>query len=122
MGAGKLKIRIEQGATFYRSITWSTDGVPIDLTDATARAQARLNANDANPLINFTCAIAYPLTGVIEMSLTATETESIDCASVPRGGVLSLLWDMEVEFDDGRVYRILQGTCEVSPEITKETP
>lgn len=122
MSAGKLKLKMEQGATFERLLTITNDdGTAFDLTGCEARAQARALPSSAEATFDFDVTIYTPETlGQITIGLSATDTESIDCSAVKYPGVLSLVWDMEIEVTlTGVVTRILQGVVEVSPEVTR---
>lgn len=54
MAAAKLKLVIEQGATFRKTLTWKagTPSVPVDLTGCTARMHIRAVITDAVPLLS----------------------------------------------------------------------
>lgn len=101
--------RIEQGSTFSMTITITDEnGAVYALTGATAAAILRETyASSAHT--DFTCSVAES-TGVITVSLTAAETAAIT--------ITSGVWDIELT-EGTTVTRLLQGTVEISPEVTK---
>lgn len=123
MAAGVCNLLIQQGETFSRIITLTDNQVvpvAIDLTGYTARAQMRTAANAADIVESFTCTISAPTTGVIVISLTATETSAIPTVGkTAYDKVSKYVWDMEIESAGGIVTRILNGAVEVSPEVTR---
>lgn len=121
MSAAIHDIVIEQGATFTRQITMKqSNGDPMDLTGYTGRAMIRKRYSSATPTAEFTVTIADdPLTGVIILSLSATDTAAIPAGESVDSSESQYVWDFELEAPNGNVDRILQGTCQISPEATK---
>jgi hypothetical protein len=101
--------RIEQGATFTLTVTVTTStGAVYPLTAMTAAAILReTKATTAHT--DFTVAVAES-TGVITVSLTATETAAIT--------ITSGYWDLELT-SGATVTLLLEGTVEISQEVTK---
>ena len=114
-----LPITIYQGATFKHSFQWkygetAETAQPVDLTGATARAQIRKQYSSSTPYVSFTSAdgeITLDAQGNIEVSVGPEKT-----ALAPAGGAV---WDLEIEWLDGDVCRLLQGKVTVSPEVTR---
>ena len=101
--------RIEQGSTFSFTITVTDSvGAVYALTGATAAARLR-ETFASSTSSSFTCAVAE-LTGIITVSMTAAETAAIT--------ITSGVWDIELT-EGSTVTRLLQGTVEISPEVTK---
>ena len=101
--------RIEQGSTFSFTITVTDSvGAVYPLTGATAAAILG-ETYSATAQTDFTCEVAES-TGVITVSLTAAETAAIT--------ITSGVWDIELT-EGTTVTRLLQGTVEISPEVTK---
>jgi hypothetical protein len=111
MAAGAYDLYIEQGATFRRTLTVKAAGVAVPLTGYTARAQIRAKAADAAVLHEITCTIPTPANGQIVMLITDEDT----AAFTWKTGV----WDLELETPTGDVTRLLKGSVEVDPEVTR---
>jgi hypothetical protein len=118
MAAGKLKLLIEQGATFRKTLTWKAGvpAVPVNLTSCTARMQFRSEIASATPLITLTTEnggiVLGGALGTIELIITATATAAITWTT----GV----YDLEVAFASGDVRRLVYGPVTVSPEVTRD--
>ena len=118
MAAGKLKLLIEQGATFRKTLTWKagTPAVPVDLTGCTARMQFRAEIAATTPLITLTTenggiTLGGAL-GTIELVITATATAAITWTTA--------VYDLEVVFASGDVWRLVYGPVTVSLEVTRD--
>ena len=118
MAAFKLNLKIDQGATFSKLVTWrtgSTTGTPVDLTGCTARMQARAKITDQSVLLDLTTAnggiVLGGTSGTVEIKLTDGQTAAISWAGA--------VYDLEVVFSNGDVRRLLQGSISVSPEVTR---
>lgn len=118
MPAIKKKLLIEQGATFKWSFRLlQPDRVtPVDLVGCVARMQVRtehasptvlLDANTSNGRVT----IGVPAAGWIVVTISAADTSSIAW----EGGV----YNFEVQFADGTVWRTHEGAISVSPEVTR---
>lgn len=107
---------IEQGATFDRTITYTDEnGDVVDLTGYIARMQIRKNLKDSDFLIELTVAnsriIITALTGTIRLLIDAADTADLDFSDA--------VYDLEIEGSDGTVTRLLQGSVELSKEVTR---
>jgi hypothetical protein len=73
---------IEQGSTFHKTVTYLAANVPVDLTGYTATLVARHSPSsavkDLDLSIGSGISIPAPLTGVIEIDLTAAQTAVLD--------------------------------------------
>jgi hypothetical protein len=108
-----LNLIVYQGATFDHSLTWTVNTVPVDLTDYSARMQARSSYADAATVIDLTDAdgITLGAAGAITITIPADDT-----ALMPAG---SYRYDLELEDKDGVVTRLLMGRVNVSAEVTR---
>nr|WP_279088472.1 hypothetical protein [Comamonas thiooxydans] len=120
MPAHKVKLEIDQGATFDKTFTWKTGtkatAVPVDLTGCKARAQIREELQSEPVLLELTTenqriVLGGP-TGEIRFLVNATDTAALDWYT----GV----YDLEIEFPDGKVVRRMAGSVVVSPEVTRD--
>ena len=122
MTAAKRNLYIEQGATFNLSFVWNEGtseavGAPVDLTGCKARMQIRQKQGsptivDASTEGTDPAIVLGGATGAVAVTLT---DEATDLLTVKSG-----LYDLEIEFPDGTVYRLLEGGVTVSPNITQD--
>ena len=116
MAAAQYDFFVEQGATFQKIITWKdADDNPINLTSFTARMQFRrakrsddvlYSANTENGMITLGGAA-----GTITIDIPAEETEAF--------GFRRAVYDLEVESAGGIVTRLIEGSVELSREVTR---
>lgn len=118
MTASILPIEIEQGATFIKHLTWQlgVPSVPVDLTGCTARMQVRERAESLLALLTLTTEnggiTLGGATGTISIRADAAKTQQV----VKRAGV----YDLEVEFPDGTVRRLIGGPVVISPGVSRD--
>ena len=105
---------VEQGATFAKSFTWKEGGVAKDLTGYTARMKARPSITSDTVLIDASTANGKitidPLVGVIEVTVSATETAAMTFTTA--------VYDLEL-VSGAVVTRLVQGTLTLSREVTR---
>lgn len=117
MAAAKLKLLIEQGATFEKVISWKagTPALPVNLTGCTARTHVRNEIADETTLLVLTTEnggiTLGGVLGTITLALSATATAALTWTT----GV----YDLEIVYADGKIRRLLAGTVNVSPEVTR---
>src|SRR3990172_3895211 len=118
MAVSKLKLRIEQGATFRKHLTWKTGdpALPVDLTGCSARMQVRGELTDVLPLIELTTEnggiTLGGVAGTIELYISAVGTAALTWES----GV----YDLEIIMSNGDIVRLVGGGVVVSPEVTRD--
>jgi len=115
MRAGNYDIYIEQGATFRLSFVWKdSNGSPIDLRGCTARMQLRYIYPE-ELILTLTSAdgdIAIGgVNGTVEMELTPDRTVPLE-KNTGR-------YDLEIEYGEGEVVRLLEGRWYLSREVTR---
>lgn len=114
MSAGTYHIKIEQGATFALTLTYTdANNAAINLTGYSARMQLRKNINDDTAIVSLTDGAGITLggaTGTIEISIDANATAGLTATE----GV----YDLEL-VSAGVVTRLLNGTYTVSREVTR---
>lgn len=117
MAAFKVPLKIDQGATFRKSVTWKagTPATPVDLTGCTARMHVRSDIKSPTVLLNLTTANGGislgGIAGTIALYLTDDQTTAIAWTSA--------VYDLEIEFASGDVRRLMYGAVTVSPEVTR---
>lgn len=117
MAAFKVPLKIDQGATFRKSVTWKagTPVTPVDLTGCIARMHVRSEVKSPIVLLDLTTVnggiTLGGAAGTVEIYLSDEQTTAITWTT----GV----YDLEVEFSNGEVRRLLYGSVTVSPEVTR---
>ena len=117
MPAAKLKLSIDQGATFTKTVTWKTGkpSAPVDLTDCSARMQVRENIDSEDVLLSLSTTDGRitlgGAAGTVALRVDADDTADITW----KAGV----YDLEIQFADGTVRRLFAGSVSVSPEVTR---
>lgn len=117
MAAAKYTLKIEQGATFEKTLNWKNpDGTPVDLTGCTARMHVRTKIGAPDKLLDLTTAnggiVLGGTAGTVQIVLTAAQTEALTWTTA--------VYDLEVEFSNGFVRRLIQGGVSVSPGVTRD--
>ena len=112
MPAAYSNLLMEQGTTFNTTITLDDIyGNVYDLTNTTASSQMRKSYYSSNATATFSTAV-YPATGVIELSLTSTQTANISPGRYVFDTVIT-------NTTANTVTRVLEGIVDVSPRVTR---
>lgn len=117
MTPGKLALTMYQGATFKRVIRLAdSTPEPIDLTGATVRMHVRATISDTATLIELTEAngratVTDAENGEVTLLISATDTAALSFGKA--------VYDLEIEYSDGTVDRVLAGTVTLSKEVTR---
>ena len=116
MAYTKSNLLIDQGSTFSTTITgYDVGGNLLNLTGYSAAGKIKYNYSTGTSLVDFTATVqsgvagAAYASGLVDISLTATETAALI--------VGDLRYDVEVT-SGANVTRIQEGLVRVSPEIT----
>ena len=116
MSAGKLNITIEQGATFNRDFTYTDQyGTAIDITGAIVRMKIKENFEDSNAILSATTGDDGRVTltnaskGKFNLNISASDTANLNFDNA--------YYQIEIEYTDGQVDRILEGRARLSKEI-----
>lgn len=117
MAAFKLSLKIDQGATFTKTVTWKTGkpAAPVDLTGATARMQVRERLDAPLVLVE----LNTENNGIVLGGADGTVSMRIEASATAGYAWRSGIYDLEVQFADGTVRRLLAGGVAVSPEVTR---
>lgn len=97
-------------------LAWKIDGDAVDLTDFSARMQARVRPDSTSTLLSLTSSPGGGLTlggvaGTIEIDLEEEETRQL------APGVY--VYDLEVIDGSGAVTRLVEGVLTVTAEVTR---
>lgn len=117
--AGKKDLKIYQGATFRFSFTLTqyNNGTetPVDLSECVPRMQIRPSHNSETLHLdleeNGFITISDPVNGEVAVDIPATSTQELYFSSA--------VYDIELEFPDGYVMRMVEGRVTLSPEVTR---
>jgi hypothetical protein len=103
---------IDQGTTFSSAVTVrGNDGNPLDLTDYTASAKMALGYASTRTRTTITTTFdADRTTGVITLSLTATQTAALDAPA-------RYVYDLDITASDSTVTKIIEGLITVKPNV-----
>jgi hypothetical protein len=112
---GLLNLTFSQGATWKLAMTYTdSDGAPINLTNYTARMQARASYDSGTAILSLTNGAGITLggtAGTIGLLVAATATAAI--------GAAQYVYDLEIVSASSEVTRVVQGTLLVTPEVTR---
>jgi hypothetical protein len=103
---GTLPLRLYRGDSYAWQVRlWSDDAytVPVDL--AGAMAAASIAATDG--VMDIVCTVTLP--NVIDLNLAASEWNGVTNPT---------RWDLQLTWDDGRVYTLLAGGVTVQDDVT----
>lgn len=115
-----------QGSTFRRTIRWSSESGPVDLTGYDIRMYIRHNYDSTIPTeelgIGSGITIDDPTQGAFTIELTANQTESMIVNLLnPSQKVLPFelyVYDLEYEKPDGFVDKLMFGSITLYKEVT----
>jgi hypothetical protein len=115
MTAGIYNATIDQGATWSVTVTYKdSTGAPINLTGYTAALQVRQQYSSVDADLTLTSPsngiVITPLTGVVVVTMTATQT-----AALAEG---YYVYDLELTSGTYK-DRLIQGQLTVAPEVTR---
>lgn len=122
MAAGVYTLEIEQGVTKSFRITYKDAlDAAIDLTGYAGRGSIKLKAGDSAPLASFQVAITDPTNGIIDVTLPAAAlSRNANIKGKSYSEKTAAVYDIEVYTpDDADVIRLLNGVCNISPEVTR---
>lgn len=120
MKPANLDLEIFQGATFKKQFQYKTGSTPstvvVDLTGCKIRMHIREKLSSVEPFVELTTDngkinIIDPEEGIFLITLSASDTANINES---RG-----VYDLEIEFTNGEVFRILYGEVSINKEITR---
>lgn len=109
--AAIANLTIDQGATFSSDVTVKdANGNPFNLTGYTAAAKMAKGYASTRTRTAMTTTIAADATsGVVTLSLTATQTAALDAERY--------VYDLEITSGD-TVTRVIEGLISVRPQVT----
>jgi len=112
MAAARYDIPINQGSDYAFSFVVKEDGVVKDLTGYNARAAIRNKLTSPTAAANFTCLIANPTDGTVDVSLPNATSAAMD--------VRTYVYDLEIyTAGDVIVLALLYGDVPLKGEVTR---
>lgn len=115
--AGIYNIEIEQGATYSSTVQYTDDsGVPIDLTSCEIRLGIKDQITDTTFLkfldngVNGGITVTNALQGTFRIYISPIETAAFTFNRA--------VYDLEVQFPNGDIERLIKGRVLVSREVT----
>jgi hypothetical protein len=103
-----------QGSTLDVQFTYKINKFPVNLTGYSARMQVRELHTSIDTLVSLTTGSGITLggkAGTINILIPSTNTEGFK--AVPH------VYDIELISPNGSVTRILEGTFNITPEVTR---
>ena len=120
MIAGVYNFIYQQGTSLTFLVDYQDNlNQPIDLTGYTARGQIRRSVRDESPTATFTIVIEDPTQGRLRVSLPPESFATAKLSGSTPADQTPFVYDIEIESGSGDVTRILQGTINVRPEVTR---
>ncbi len=110
--AATYRFNIDQGTTVKRTLRWLRDGLPVDLTGASARMEIRTAVGGT--LLHRLDTTNGGLTLGPDGTILIKIAPDVTTAWTAQSGV----YDLEVVDSAGQVTRLIQGQVSISPEVT----
>jgi len=109
-------LTIQQGATFSLSVNYQTSaGSTVDLSSGySARMQGRTNHDDSSTIFSLTSPSNITLASSSPNVVIRMEASATDDFTAPSVGV----YDLEL-VQGANVFRILEGSYRITPEVTR---
>ena len=112
MPAGYQELFLEQGTNFTTVITLNdVNNVAYDLTDTEAKSQIKKSYYSSSTTAEFDVTVTVPDRGIITLDLSSEVTSNIAAGRY--------VYDVILKDSANSVTRILEGTVNVLPQVTK---
>ena len=110
MAAGIYNLSIEQGSSWeLRMAIDSSEGVELNIAGYTFDAKIARSYYDEAP-ITINTLIINAATGTIKLSLTPSQTTTLDSA-------IEYIYDVDMESPSGTITRLMEGRASISPGL-----
>jgi len=111
--AAVANLTIDQGAKFSSAVTVkNSNGDAFNLTGHTVEAKMALGYSSTRTRTTITSSVSNALEGIIQLSLTPTQTAALDAPA-------RYVYDVEITLTaDGTVTRVIEGIITVRPNVT----
>ena len=114
MTPGLVHFVCPQGTTFQRTLTYTLDNTPIDLSGYSARLQVREAHYSTEPLVSLVSGSGISISGsagIINIEISPTVTSDLTPGTH--------VYDLEIESPGGVIDRLIEGNFAVTPEVTR---
>jgi Na+/serine symporter len=114
MTPGLVNFVCPQGSTFRRTLTYTLDEVPVDLSGYSSRLQIREAYYSTDPIVSLVSGSGITMggsAGTIDILISASVTSEF-----PTG---THVYDLEIVSPSNIVDRLIEGTFNVTPEVTR---
>jgi hypothetical protein len=114
MTPGLVNFVCPQGSTFRRTLTYTLDEVPVNLTGYSSRLQVREAYYSTDPVVSLVSGSGITMggsAGTIDILISASVTSQF-----PTG---THVYDLEIVSPSNIVDRLIEGTFNVTPEVTR---
>ena len=114
MTPGLVNFVCPQGSTFRRTLTYTLDEVPVNLSGYSSRLQVREAYYSTDPLVSLVSGSGITMggsAGTIDILISASVTSGF-----PTG---THVYDLEIISPSNIVDRLVEGTFNVTPEVTR---
>ena len=114
MTPGLVHFVCPQGTTFKRTLTYTLDNIPIDLSGYSARLQVREAYYSTEPLISLETGDGITISGsagIINIQINSTDTSAMIAGTH--------VYDLEIQSPSGDIDRLIEGNFTVTPEVTR---
>jgi hypothetical protein len=114
MTPGLVNFVCPQGSTFRRTLTYTLDESPIDLSGYSANLQVRENYYSPDPLVSLSSGSGLFVggsAGTINIYISDSDTSNL-----PAG---THVYDLEITSPSNDIDRLIEGTFIVTPEVTR---
>lgn len=114
MTPGLVNFVCPQGSTFKRTLTYTLDDTPIDLSGYSARLQVRQAHYSTEPILNIVSGSGIVIggsAGTIDILVSDLLTSEL-----PAG---THVYDLEIISPSLEVNRLIEGNWTVTPEVTR---
>jgi len=115
MTPGLVNFVCPQGSTFKRTLTYTLDNAPIDLSGYSARLQVREAYYSTEPILSIASSgsgiYIGGSAGTIDILISDSQTSQL-----PAG---THVYDLEIISPSLEVNRLIEGNWTVTPEVTR---
>jgi hypothetical protein len=114
MTPGLVHFVCPQGTTFQRTLTYTLDEAPINLSGYSARLQVRQAHYSTDPLVSLVSGSGISISGsagIIDIEISSSDTSDMVAGTH--------VYDLEIESPSGVINRLIEGNFTVTPEVTR---